>query len=286
MTDQTPQHPPIAALMQMTSGIDPDANLAHISAAMEQASSHGAAMLLLPEMSLLLDRNRQRAAPHICAETDSPHLRRLQELARHHRIWLHTGSIAFLSDDGRRRVNRSHVIDANGQIQARYDKIHMFDVTLPTGEAWTESALYNGGDQAVLVDTPLGKMGLSICYDLRFAELYRRLCDMGAEVITIPAAFTVPTGEAHWHILMRARAIETACHILAPAQCGQHADGRATYGHSLAIAPWGEVIADAGQHSTDQPFHMIYAAIDPAKRMAARSAVPLDHSRSVRAITL
>jgi deaminated glutathione amidase len=305
MTDQ-PQpaaalpNPPLAAIMQMTSGTDPDKNLAHIAAAMEQAASQGAAMLLLPEMSLLLDRDRQRAAPHISAEQNSPHLVALQNLARQHRLWLHTGSIAFLADDGQRRVNRTHIIDADGQIQARYDKIHMFDVSLPNGEAWTESALYNGGDQAVVVDTPLGKMGLSICYDLRFGELYRRLTDLGAEVIAIPAAFTAPTGAAHWHVLMRARAIETGCHILAAAQCGDHADGRATYGHSLIVAPWGELIGDAGgadgdadrpsgsasDTSGEQAFRLLYAPIDPQQRSKARSAIPLDRSRSMRAIRL
>lgn len=283
-------NPPIAALMQMTSSTDPDANLAHIALGMEQAAAQGAVMLMLPEMSLLLDRDRQRAAPHIHAEQDSPHLRELQNLARQHRLWLHTGSIAFLAQDGQRRINRTHVIDADGQIQARYDKIHMFDVSLPTGEAWTESALYDGGNQVVVVDTPLGKMGLSICYDLRFGELYRRLTDMGADIIAIPAAFTVPTGEAHWHVLMRARAIETGCHVLATAQCGQHADGRSTYGHSLAVAPWGEVIGDAGGNADgsaqDAGFHILYAAIDPQQRSKARSAIPLARSRAMRAVTL
>lgn len=278
---------PVAAILQMTSGIDPDANLAHIASAMAEASAHGAAMILLPEMSLLLDKNRQRAAPHISLEADSPHLQALQNLARHHKIWLHTGSIAYLTDDGQRRVNRSHVIDDQGVIQARYDKIHMFDVRLHTGENWSESALYDGGNQAVVVDTPLGKMGLSICFDLRFPELYRDLVGQGAEIITIPAAFTVPTGEAHWHVLMRARAIETACHVISPAQAGTHEDGRSTYGHSLAIAPWGEVLADAGPSGDDSaPYRLIYAAIDAEKTAKARSAIPLAQSRKLRGITL
>lgn len=283
-----PATPPIAAILQMTSGINPDANLALIASALAEAAAQGAAMMLLPEMSLLLDKDRQRAAPHIHAEADSPHLKALQNLARDHGIWLHTGSIAYLADDGQRRVNRSHVIDDQGRIQARYDKIHMFDVRLPTGENWSESALYDGGSDAVVVETPLGKMGLSICFDLRFPELYRNLVGQGAQIITIPAAFTVPTGEAHWHVLMRARAIETACHILSPAQSGSHADGRATFGHSLAIAPWGEVIADAGQNapSDPKPYRLITAPIDVQKTVKARSAIPLAQSRNARAITL
>ena len=191
-------------------------------------------------------------------------------------------------DDGDRRVNRSHVSDDKGEIRARYDKIHMFDVTLPTGENWTESAAYAGGDAIVLVDTPLGRLGLSICYDLRFPELYRALVDGGAELIAIPAAFTAPTGEAHWHPLLRTRAIETACHVVAAAQAGTHADGRATFGHSLAVDPWGTVLMDVSLQRDDGAagYDIGFVAIDAQARNRARAAIPLARSRSVRNIEL
>lgn len=277
---------PLAVIIQMTSHTDPSVNLRHIDAALAEAATAGAVMAFLPEMSLMLDKDRSRSAQYIMAESESPSLKSLQKMAAHHGLWLHTGSIAFATDDGQKRANRSHVIDANGQIQARYDKIHMFDVNLSTGEKWTESAAYEGGHHISVVDTPLGKLGLSICYDLRFPELFRALVDAGAEIITLPAAFTVPTGEAHWHILLRARAIETASFVLAAAQAGLHADGRATYGHSLAIAPWGEVIADAGHANPQQAYQIITARIDRAEVEKARQSVPLANSRATRNIAL
>lgn len=279
---------PLAALVQMTSGIDPAVNLDTIDRAMADAAERGATMVLLPEMSVLLDRDRQRSAAHIVREADSPWPAALQGMAQRHGLWLHTGSIPLLSDDGTRRVNRSHVIDAEGRIRARYDKIHMFDVTLPSGENWTESAAYAGGASVELVDTPLGRLGLSICYDLRFPELYRALVDRGATLIAVPAAFTVSTGEAHWHILLRARAIETACHVLAAAQGGLHADGRATYGHSLAIDPWGALLAEApaGDAASGQEYRLILAPISADAGVKARQAIPLARSRAVRSIDL
>jgi predicted amidohydrolase len=244
-------------------------------------------MVFLPEMSLLLDRDRQRSAAHIAREADSPWPAMLQEMAQRHGVWLHSGSMPLLADDGERRVNRTHIIAADGSIRARYDKIHMFDVTLPSGESWTESAAYAGGDAVTVVDTPVGRLGLSICYDQRFPELYRALVDRGAEVIAVPAAFTVSTGEAHWHILLRARAIETGCHILAAAQHGTHADGRATYGHSLAVDPWGGILADATTGSTgDSDFALAFAPIDKEAERRARQAIPLKRSRTMRAVTL
>lgn len=278
---------PVAALVQMTSGIDPAANLATIDRAMAAAAARGAAMVFLPEMSLLLDRDRARSGAHIRREADSPWPAALQEMARRHGLWLHSGSMPLLADDGERRVNRSHIIAADGSIRARYDKIHMFDVTLPSGENWTESAAYAGGDAITVVDTPLGRLGLSICYDIRFPELYRALVDQGAEVIAVPAAFTVSTGGAHWHVLLCARAIETACHVLAAAQHGTHADGRATYGHSLAVDPWGAVIADARTGTAADPdFDLVLAPIEKDAAVRARQAIPLERSRSARAITL
>ena len=279
---------PLAALVQMTSGTDPVVNLATIDRALADAAARGAAMAFLPEMSLLLDRDRGRSAAHIAREADSPWPAALQDMARRHGLWLHTGSMPLLADDGDRRVNRSHVIGSDGGIRARYDKIHMFDVTLPSGENWTESAAYAGGAAIELVDTPLGRLGLSICYDLRFPELYRALVDRGAEAIAVPAAFTVSTGEAHWHILLRARAIETGCHVLAAAQGGDHEDGRATYGHSLAIDPWGAVLADAGiaEPADERGYRLAIAPISGAARATARDAIPLARSRAARAIDL
>ncbi|WP_374525512.1 carbon-nitrogen hydrolase family protein [Sphingopyxis sp.] len=279
---------PLAALVQMTSGIDPAVNLATIDHALADATARGAAMAFLPEMSLLLDRDRVRSAAHIAREADSPWPAALQDMARRHGLWLHTGSMPLLSDDGDRRVNRSHVIAADGSIRARYDKIHMFDVTLPSGENWTESAAYAGGGAIEVVDTPLGRLGLSICYDLRFPELYRALVDRGAELIAVPAAFTVSTGEAHWHLLLRARAIETGCHVVAAAQGGTHADGRATYGHSLAVDPWGTVLAEAaaGKGGGDRGYDLVLAPIAPDAVAGARQAIPLARSRAVRSIEI
>ncbi len=277
---------PIAALVQMTSGIDPAANLAVIDRALADAAAGGATMAFFPEMSLLLDRDRARSAAHIAREADSPWPAALQLLAQKHGLWLHSGSMPLLSDDGERRVNRSHVIAADGSIQARYDKVHMFDVTLPSGEAWTESSAYAGGDTLTVVDTPLGRLGLSICYDLRFPELYRALVDRGAALIAIPAAFTVSTGEAHWHVLIRARAIETGCHILAAAQGGSHADGRSTFGHSVAVDPWGAVLADAGGTARGAGYQVEFAPIDGGAADRARQAIPLARSRAKRNIDL
>lgn len=286
--NDNPSPAPLAALVQMTSGVDPAANLAAIDRAMGEAASHGAAMAFLPEMSLLLDRDRARSATHIATEAESPWPQALREMAKRHAIWLHSGSMPLRADDGEQRVNRSHIIAADGSIRARYDKIHMFDVQLPSGENWHESAAYAGGDTLCVVDTPLGALGLSICYDLRFPELYRALVERGATLIAVPAAFTVPTGEAHWHILLRARAIETACHIVAAAQCGQHADGRATYGHSLAVDPWGAVLADAARtdEASEKGYTLTIVPIDPALVGKARGAIPLDRSRSTRRIEL
>ncbi|MDO9368320.1 MAG: carbon-nitrogen hydrolase family protein [Sphingopyxis sp.] len=278
---------PIAAIVQMTSGIDPDANLALIDRAMAEAAAGGAAMVFFPEMSVLLDRDRVRSGAHIAREADSAWPAALQALAQKHRLWLHSGSMPFLADDRERRVNRSHVIAADGSIRARYDKIHMFDVTLPSGENWTESSAYAGGDALAVVETPLGRLGLSVCYDLRFPELYRALVDRGATLIAIPAAFTVSTGEAHWHVLMRARAIETGCHIVAAAQAGTHADGRQTYGHSLTVDPWGAILADAGQASGDKGgLRITFAPVSASAIGRARAAIPLARSRTNRAIAL
>lgn len=277
--------PPLIALVQMTSGIDPDANLATMDRALAAAAEAGAVMAFFPEMSVLLDRDRARSAAHIVPEEDSPWIAAYGDMARRHGLWIHTGSAPFLSEDGTRRVNRSHVVAADGAVVARYDKIHMFDVSLPSGESWNESSSYAGGESLTVVDTPAGRLGLSICYDLRFPELYRALVDRGAELLAIPAAFTVSTGEAHWHILLRARAIESGCHVLAAAQAGTHADGRATYGHSLAVGPWGEVSGEA-ESAPEGGFALVVARVDPAATAKARQAIPLARSRANRGLAL
>jgi predicted amidohydrolase len=242
------------ALYQARTGIDPAANAADLVAAAHEAAAGGAAMLFTPEMSGLLDADRSRAMKHLHFEDEDPVLVAVREAAREGGLWVHLGSLALLDADGDRLVNRSFVIDAAGEIRARYDKLHLFDVDLPTGESWRESAAYRPGTGAAVVETPVGMLGLSICYDLRFADLYTALGNHGATAFAIPAAFTVPTGEAHWHVMMRARAIESAAFVIAAAQCGAHADGRVTYGHSLVVDPWGRVLLDMGGEATGVGF--------------------------------
>lgn len=236
-----------AALLQMSSGIEPGANAAAIVLAMEEAKAAGAAMLFTPEMSGLLDRKRDRAMPKIVGENDDIVLAAVRDAAARLGVWVHLGSLAVrpVGGDGR-LANRAYVIDATGEIRARYDKMHMFDVDLSSGETWRESNAYAPGDRVVAVETPLGNLGLAICYDIRFPALFDALGRAGCDVIAIPAAFTVPTGEAHWHLLQRARAVEASAYVISAAQVGLHQDGRATYGHSLAVDPWGRVLLDMG----------------------------------------
>jgi predicted amidohydrolase len=235
------------ALFQSCTGIDPAANAAAIVGAIGEAAAGGAEMLFTPEMSGLLDRDKERAAANVRAEGEDKVLAAARDAAKRNGIWVHLGSLAVRSDCGK-LANRAFVIDADGEVRGSYDKIHLFDVDLPTGESWRESAVYDGGTRAVAVDgTPVGKLGLTICYDLRFSALFSALTDAGAQAVAVPAAFTVPTGQAHWHVLMRARAIEAGVFVIAAAQFGQHEDGRATYGHSLVVGPWGEVLLDMGE---------------------------------------
>ena len=248
-----------AALFQMTSGIDPDANAAAITTAIAEAKAGGAVMLFTPEMSGMLDRQRPRAAGTIRTEREDRVLSATREAAARQGIWVHLGSLAVVREDGR-WANRAFVIDDQGEILARYDKLHMFDVDLATGESWRESSAYAAGEEVVTVETPLGRLGLSICYDIRFPALYEALGKARCDVIAIPAAFTVPTGKAHWHILQRARAIEASAYVLSAAQVGKHEDGRETYGHSLAIDPWGDVLLDMGGHAPGVGFAEIEAA--------------------------
>ncbi len=266
------------ALFQMRSGIDPAANADALVTAIAEAASGGAAMVFTPEMSGLLDRDRKRAAPNVRREEDDMVLAAVREAAEKHRIWVHLGSLALQSGtDPDRLVNRGFVIDDQGAIVARYDKIHLFDVDLDTGESWRESSVYDGGVQAVVTTIPLGELGLSICYDLRFADQYRALSDAGATLLAVPSAFTVPTGHAHWHILLRARAIESAAFVIAASQCGTHEDGRETYGRSLVVDPWGTILLDM-----EETPGVGFADIDPDRVTEVRKRIPvIDHRRDI-----
>jgi len=235
------------ALFQSRTGIDPAANAQALVAAIEQASAGGAELLFTPEMSGLLDRDSKRAFESLRSEEQDPVLASCRDAASRAGLWLHLGSLAVRTEDDK-LANRGFLIDPSGAIRARYDKIHLFDVDLPTGESWRESTVYRAGKGAVVVTgTPVGQLGLTICYDLRFPDLFSRLAEAGAQTIAVPAAFTVPTGRAHWEVLLRARAIESATFIVAAAQSGRHPDGRETYGHSLVVGPWGEVLLDMGE---------------------------------------
>jgi deaminated glutathione amidase len=265
------------ALFQSTTGIDPEANAGSLTRAIREAAAGGAQMLFTPEMSGLLDRDSGRAAAHLRTQEEDKVLAASREAAARHGLWLHLGSLAVLSEDGK-VANRSFVIDQAGEIRATYDKIHLFDVDLPSGESWRESSVYSAGRGAVLVnDTPVGKLGLTICYDLRFPGLFARLAESGADLIAVPAAFTVPTGKAHWHVLLRARAIEAGLFVVAPAQVGHHEDGRNTFGHSLVVDPWGEVLLDM----EEQPA-IGFAEIDLQRIFDVRSRIPaLSHRRAI-----
>lgn len=259
------------AVLQMTSGIDPAANAATMVAAAQRTAQEGAAMLFTPEMAGLLDRDRRRAAAQITAEEDSPTLAALRDGAARAGIWLHVGSLPVRAenDPQGRNANRAFVIDPSGAIVARYDKMHMFDVDLATGETWRESAAYRPGEAVVTVDCPVGRLGLAICYDVRFPALFEALARQMCDVIAIPAAFTVPTGRAHWHLMQRARAVEASAFVIAPAQTGHHADGRDTYGHSLVIDPWGDVLLDMGEAAG-----LDFVTLDPARLAHVRGQVP------------
>lgn len=263
------------ALHQMRSGIDVDANVHCMAKAIADAAGNGASFYFAPEMSVLLDRNRTRARDHITSEHESPAIASLQAAARNAGIWAHIGSMPVISErEPARFANRSLVIDANGTIVARYDKMHLFDVDLATGESWRESGAYIGGEAPVLVDTPLGQLGLSICYDLRFPDLYSHLAKAGARAFAVPAAFTVPTGTAHWHVMLRARAIESAAFVIAAAQTGRHEDGRETYGHSLVVGPWGDILLDMGDSEG-----LGFAEIVPGRIDEVRQQIPVHLNR-------
>jgi predicted amidohydrolase len=241
-----------AALLQLTSSDDPEANLPVTEALIREAAAGGAELILTPEVTNMVSASRARQGAKLALEADDRTLARLRGVAAEFGLWLSLGSLALKSGDPDGRfVNRQFLIGPDGGIRARYDKIHMFDVELGGDESYRESRGYRPGEQAVTAETPWGGLGLTICYDMRFPALYRALAEAGATILTVPSAFTVPTGRAHWEVLLRARAIETGCFVLAAAQWGTHAatQGRAreTWGHSIAIDPWGRVLADAGE---------------------------------------
>lgn len=262
-----------AALLQMTTGIDPQANAATIADAVAEARAGGAAMLFTPEMSGLLDRKRERGKLSIRSEADDVVLAAVRAAAQREGMWVHIGSLAIEREDGK-WANRAFVIDDKGDVRARYDKMHMFDVDLATGESWRESNAYTAGDEVVTVETPLGRLGLAICYDVRFPALFEALGRAGCDVIAVPAAFTVPTGKAHWHLLQRARAVEASAFVLSAAQVGVHEDGRETYGHSLVVDPWGEVLLDMGGADDGGSAGLAFVDLDPERITAVRAQLP------------
>lgn len=269
------------AVLQMTSGIDPMANAEILAAAAHQAASAGAVMLFAPEMSAMLDRERSRGAQNVLPELANPFVKAVGTAARSAGIWIHLGSLPIRenTDQGKWR-NRTLILDDKGQIQARYDKMHMFDVDLPNGERWRESAAYQAGEGPVMVSTPVGELGLTICYDLRFSSLFDALGNAGCDIIAVPAAFTVPTGEAHWHVLLRARAIEQGCFIIAAAQTGLHQDGRTTFGHSLVVNPWGDILTDMGREPG-----LAFVDIDLAEVANARARISaIRHRKPIPAV--
>ena len=264
---------PRIAVLQMTSGIDPAANGRTVAEAVARAGAEGAAMRFTPEMSGLIDRDRKRAAGQIVREAEDPVLAASREAAARAGIWVALGSLAVRREDegDGRYANRSLVIGPDGSVRARYDKIHMFDVDLASGESWRESKAYAPGESLGIAEgTPVGRLGLTVCYDIRFPALFEALGQARCDAIAIPAAFTVPTGKAHWHLLQRARAVEASAFVIAAAQVGRHEDGRETYGHSLAVDPWGEVLLDMGGESAGLGF----TEIDPGRLTEVRAQLP------------
>lgn len=264
----------IAAMVQTRTRLSPDDNVKDISALIREAKAKGASYVQTPEMTNLLAANREQLFKTIADEDNDSSLKSFRALARELKIYLHIGSMAIKATPDR-AANRAFLIDPNGEIVTRYDKIHMFDVNLANGESYRESNNYQPGDTASLADLPWGRIGLTICYDMRFPSLYRALAESGASFLTMPSAFTKPTGEAHWHVLLRSRAIENGAFVFAAAQGGVHESKRVTYGHSLIIDPWGEILAEGGVDPG-----VIVAEIDPAKVADARGKIPsLQHGR-------
>ncbi|MDY6923782.1 MAG: carbon-nitrogen hydrolase family protein [Pseudomonadota bacterium] len=270
------------ALIQTRTPASPAAAFAHVEPMIREAAAGGAKLVLTPEATNFLIQDRARRDAMLETADRDEVVGRLRDLARELEIWLLIGSAIVKSghDGDDRAANRSLLIDDKGGVVATYDKLHVYDVDLPTGERWRESAAIRPGDGAVVADTPWGRLGLTICYDVRFPQLHRALAKAGAAMIAVPAAFTVPTGQAHWETLLRARAIETGCYVLAPAQAGEHEDGRRTWGRSMVVAPWGEVVA---RLDDDAP-GVLFATLDLEAVAKARAAVPqLTHDREFAA---
>ena len=262
------------ACVQANSGREIGPNIDAVLPLIGKARERGADLVLLPENVAMIEPIQAKQQEKALPEAEHPALAAFAEAASNLGVWLLIGSLAIRRDD-ERVANRSLLVDAAGRVVARYDKIHLFDVDLGPAESYRESAVIAPGDRIVVAETPWGGLGLSVCYDLRFPHLYRALAKAGADFLAIPAAFTRTTGAAHWHVLARARAIETGCYVLAPAQCGTHAEGRLTFGHSLIVDPWGVVVADAGEE-----VGIITAEIDAARVTEARRRVPaLEHDR-------
>ncbi len=269
-----------AGLVQMCTGRDVDANVVAASDLIREAAKGGAQYVQTPEITTLMETDRHKLFAATRPEGNNPVIAHFEALARDLKIWLHIGSMGVkISQD--KLANRSLLISPDGRLAARFDKIHMFDVQLPGGEQYRESTNYQPGDQAVLAKLPWCTLGMTVCYDLRFPQLYRALAQGGAGVLAIPSAFTVKTGQAHWHVLMRARAIENGCFVLAAAQAGTHDSGRLTYGHSIAISPWGDILAEA---DAVQP-GVIFADVDCAAIEEVRSRIPsLTHDRAFKVV--
>jgi deaminated glutathione amidase len=271
-----------AGCIQFTAGPDPEPNLRQVEELVRRARDAGAEFIMTPEASNLIESGKRRR-DKARREADDPFLAGMRELARELDVWLLLGSLVIdpSGEPGgavgeERLANRSFLLDSKGAIAARYDKIHMFDIDLPGGESYRESNAYRPGGETVVAETPWGRLGLTVCYDVRFPHLYRALAQAGADFLAVPSVFTVPTGQAHWHVLLRARAIENGCFVFAPAQWGEHAAGRRSYGHSLIVDPWGKVLADGGE-----AVGIVTAKIDPAKIAEARGMVPsLTHDRA------
>ncbi len=254
-------------IIQTQSGIDIAHNIANIAPLITNAANDGAELISLPEVVNLMQIDRKQAIAQIKYQDDDIFLKKCCELSRELGIWLHIGSLIIKVKNRDKPVNRSFMINDKGKICATYDKIHMFDVDLENGESYRESSMFDAGNHAVIIDSPWGIIGMTICYDLRFPYLHRKLAQAGARLILCPAAFTKKTGKAHWHILLRARAIENSCFIAAAAQNGTHEDGRETYGHSLIASPWGDVIADAGTTKSITIATIKFNAVDDARSM-------------------
>jgi len=274
--------PFIAGCIQFTAGPEPEANLRQVEALVRRARDAGADFIMTPEASNLIESGKRRR-DKARREADDLFLAGMRELARELGVWLLLGSLVIdpagepgAAEGEERLANRSFLLDAAGKTVARYDKIHMFDIDLPGGESYRESNAYRPGGRTVVAETPWGRLGMSVCYDVRFPHLYRALAQAGADFLAVPSVFTVPTGRAHWHVLLRARAIENGAFVFAPAQWGEHTAGRKSYGHSLIVDPWGEVMADGGEE-----VGIVTARIDPAKIAEARGMVPsLTHDRA------